>query len=305
MDLSIIISTWNNSARLAKTLEALSTCAAPPNLHWELIVVNNNCSDNTDAVVASFVTKLPIHYLFEPEQGTSRGKNVALTAATGTLSVLTDDDVTPGRQWINAYWAAFQARPQGFFFGGPVESEFEAQDVDRELLELAPHSVRGLSWGDEPRLLTESVPFLGANWACPTEILRQLGGFDPGLGLNPSSGQVRVGEESELMRRLRDCGWHAWYLPAARLKHFVPRNKSSLRHLGDRAEATGFYFASVGRQQLPQSRMFGTLPLLYCDALRRLLKWSWARSKGGKAYREYLQWRRHLGVIRGARELRR
>jgi len=303
LDLSIIISTWNNSARLARTLESISACVVPSYLRWELIVVNNNCTDDTGAVVAGFASKLPIRYEVEPQAGTSRGKNAALRVATGNLTVLTDDDVTPEQNWVASYWSAFQERPRGFFFGGPVDSEFETLDFDQELLANAPGSVRGLSWGSVPRLVIENPPFLGANWACPTEILRELGGFDPGLGLNASSPRVSVGEESQMMLRLRARGWQAWYLPATRVKHFVPRSKCNLAHLGERAEAAGFYFAIAGRQTIRRSGIFGTPPILYLGALRRLLKWGWVRGRGGKAYGEYLQWRRQIGVIRGAREL--
>ena len=99
--------------------------------------------------------------------------------------------------------------------------------------------------------------------------------------------------------RLQERGWHASYVPAARVKHFVPRSKCNLTHLAERAEATGFYFAIADRQEI--SRILRTSPLLYLGALRRLLKWGWARGLGRKAYPEYLQWRRQLGLIKGAR----
>ena len=38
----------------------------PDNLPWEVLVVNNNCTDHTDAVIASFAGRLPIRRRLEP-----------------------------------------------------------------------------------------------------------------------------------------------------------------------------------------------------------------------------------------------
>jgi glycosyltransferase involved in cell wall biosynthesis len=48
MDISIVIPTWNNCRRLAQTLSALCGCDVPPALEWELVVVNNQCTDDTN-----------------------------------------------------------------------------------------------------------------------------------------------------------------------------------------------------------------------------------------------------------------
>ena len=73
-----------------------------------------------------------------------------------------------------------------------------------EMIELGPASVKGLNWGETRKELAREEFFIGANWAAPSEILKQTGGFNTDIGLNPSLGIVLVGEETDLMKRLQE-----------------------------------------------------------------------------------------------------
>jgi len=193
MDLSVVICTWNNCNRLAITLNSLSHCVIPQALKWELVLVNNNCTDETDQVAQQFTDKLPLVYIHEPQQGLSRARNAGLKAASGDLILFTDDDVKPSPNWIKIYWSAYQERPRGFYFGGPIESEFEGFAPESQLLGWAPPSVRGLNWGDRPRRLSSKEYFISANWACPQQELNAVGGFDIHKGLNASLRNIHIG----------------------------------------------------------------------------------------------------------------
>ena len=53
MELSIIISTYNNAASLMRTLSSVAKQDADKTL-WECVVVNNNSTDDTVAKFESF-----------------------------------------------------------------------------------------------------------------------------------------------------------------------------------------------------------------------------------------------------------
>ncbi len=225
MQVSVIISTWNNCERLRRTLETFVSLQVQACIHWELVLVNNNCTDQTDTVVEAFAERLPLVYVHEPKPGVSHGRNAGLAQASGRLVLFTDDDVRPAPNWIDAHWNAFEAQPSGYFFGGPVQSEYEGEPPTPALHRIAPPSVVGLDLGEAAGLQTHPAPFVSANWSCEASVLREVGTFNPKLGLNPSSTNVGVGEESELMHRLNDHGLRPWYLPEARLRHMVPADK--------------------------------------------------------------------------------
>ncbi len=304
LDVSLIICTWNNYNRLRVMLSSLLQCDVPLGLRWEVVLVNNNCTDETDAVAAGFRGKLPLVYVHELTQGLSRARNKGLSVATGSLIIFTDDDVRPCPDWITTYWNAYRERPYGFFFGGPLESEFEAEPPHRELLDLAPCSVKGFSLGDRQGRMNGPIRFLGANWACPRAALDSVGDFDTSLGLGAQGSRACVGEENDLQRRLQTQGWQPWYLPQACIWHFVPQSKCILRHIGSRIEASAVEWQRDTMGDYSGQCLGGVPRWLIRSAGESWLRWVRARVRGFRGYREYVEYRRLLGCIRAYRDVR-
>lgn len=303
MDVSILICTWNSCANLRITLDSFKQLRIPEGLRWEVVVVNNNCTDDTEDVVADYQAVLPIRQIKESRQGLSFARNRGLTECQGRLIIFADDDIKPAVDWLQAYWQAFSSRPEGFYFGGPVESEFVAGRPVPELVKLAPFSVRGLHWGDEMRMLTESEMFIGPNWACPAEALRQVGGFDTAMGLNPALKKVRTGEEKDLMLRLNQAGWLPWYLPQARIRHLVPAKKVQFKHIMDRREAFGYESAAERLAEYNGPMVLGLPRWIYKQIIFSYLKYWKSRVSGKPGYQEYAHYRFLKGLIDGIREL--
>lgn len=240
MHVSVMICTWNNCRRLALTLDAIGRCRIPAGLQWEVVIVNNNCTDDTPSVARSRRDRLPLVYVEERRQGLSRARNAGLQAATGRLVIFTDDDVTPCAEWVETYWAAYRDRPRGFYFGGRLTPDYETAAPEPDLYPLAAFPITGLDYGPRPRLLEPHERFLGANWACPADALRRVGHFDVHLGLDASLGKRRVGEEWDMMVRLRQHDILPWYVPEAVVAHFVPTHKCRLGYLAENWEAQGY-----------------------------------------------------------------
>jgi glycosyltransferase involved in cell wall biosynthesis len=291
MDISVLISTWNNSRRLNVTLDTIKDCVIPEGARWELVIINNNCTDNTDEIVAPYLNILPIVYLKEPVQGVSRAKNTGLSAASGKLIIFTDDDVKVCREWIKIYWKAFNEDSLKHFWGGPVESEFEGGRPEEDMLVMAPCSVRGLNLGVHRRGISDKEYFIGANWAAPLSVIKEIGGFDVNKGQNPFLLKVITGEESSLMDALRSRGFSGLYLPDAWIKHFVPREKCTLEHILARCEAGAresydkydFRFKSWVWRNKPVG--------LYAHGLVNFLRYLLSRYIFRKGIAAYIKWR--------------
>jgi len=301
INLSIIICTWNNCRRLEITLNAIMQCRIPAGVRWELVIVNNNCTDDTDSVIHFFQKKLPLLYVHEPIQGLSRARNAGIFSASGDLVVFTDDDVKPCIGWIEAYWSAYKRFPEGNFWGGPVESEFETREagIDGDLLSLAPASVKGIEWGNQPRRLASGETFIAANWACPRKVLVSTKGFNTALGLDPSSGKVRTGEESDIMNRLKQAGLTAFYLPSAKILHFVPKKKMTLQHIAERYGATGYAYGLIRRAELKKTYSINReRSLLLLRLIAAIVKYCFTVCTGGKGYGEYFRIKLRMGMLK-------
>jgi glycosyltransferase involved in cell wall biosynthesis len=189
MRITVAICTWNRAWLLEQTLDQMTRLRVPDTVDWELLVVDNNSTDNTANVIAAFRNRLPVRRLFEPTPGQTNARNCALREVTGNYIIWTDDDVLVEPEWLSAYAEAFVRYPTAGFFGGVIHPWFP--NVLPEWLRRGFAHVSTayavLDLGPDARRLTagQRMPF-GANMAFRTQ--EQLAfPFNPSLGLHPGS----------------------------------------------------------------------------------------------------------------------
>jgi len=302
VDLTVMICTWRNPVHLDRTLASFSGCRIPAGIAWEIVVVNNDGSEATDRAASKHQDTLPIVLVQEPVTGLSRARNRGLQAARGKLLVFTDDDVTVSAGFLDAYWEGFTTNPE-CFLGGPIRSRFEGPVPDPAILRFAPASVKGQDFGPDRRVLEHGVHFIGPNWACPRALLDKVGGFDESKGLN-GAGPVRVGEETDLMRRLRAADANGVYLPDAVLDHHVPREKNRRAATAQRAEAAAYDGHIDPLSETPVPMVLGYERWRLRNLVEVGLITVWRRIAGGDWIASYVKMRQLLGVLRANRDIR-
>ena len=116
---TVLICTYNRAELLAETL--LSLRRTRTTRQWEIVVVDNNSTDNTRAVVERFATEMPVplHYVFERRQGKSYALNTGQEQSWGELIVYTDDDVRVAPGWLDAACNPLDTDPTIDYTGGP------------------------------------------------------------------------------------------------------------------------------------------------------------------------------------------
>ena len=87
MKASIVICTHNRAASLGRTLETLTLQALKGLGGLEILVVDNNCSDDTEAVVRSFTKRLPIRSCRETKLGLGHARNRGVRDSCGDTVV--------------------------------------------------------------------------------------------------------------------------------------------------------------------------------------------------------------------------
>jgi lipopolysaccharide transport system ATP-binding protein len=228
--LTVVVCTWNRASLLRQTLEGMTALSIPPGIEWELLVVNNNSTDATEDVIRSFQDRLPIRGLYEPAPGKSNALNRAVRFATGEYLVFTDDDVLVDPRWLAAYAEAFDRWPDAAVFGGPILPWYEG--TPPEWLVRAFHRIEyayaALDLGSDPRPLGgDDVPF-GANMAVRASAQRSYL-YDPALGPRPGN-QLR-GEEITLVKQMFRDGHRGWWVPEAKVRHYVPRDRQTVKFI--------------------------------------------------------------------------
>ncbi len=152
---SIITPAYNAEKYIGETIESVLSQAYS---YWELIIINNNSSDDTESIVKSFKDDR-IKYGFEESKGVGFARNKALEQAQGKwICFLDADDILPPNSLLSRV-KVFEGNPDLDFVDGKVqyvdenlnpmgkayEPSFEGQPFD-QLLQLNDQCVFGNTW---------------------------------------------------------------------------------------------------------------------------------------------------------------
>ena len=295
--ISVVICTWNRSRLLRLTLEQMTRLEVLPGMSWELIVVNNNCTDDTDVVLADFRDRLPLVRLVEPVPGKSHAGNLAVREAKGEYIIWTDDDVLVDPSWLNAYVNAFAQWPHATIFAGAIDPWFEGTPP-RWLESVFPkvsNAYAALDHGPTGFDLTHDTYPYGANMALRRSAHLQEP-YDTRLGPRPNSG-IR-GEEMIMARRLLAAGATGRWVPEARVRHFIPPNRQTLSYLREYFLGSGEALGLLGRNDPPgERRAFGRPLWLWKEAL--LAEFSYRVGRLFRSPENWIEAFREANVARG------
>jgi len=243
--------------------------------------VANACTDTTDSVLAEFRNRLPLRTVCEAAPGLSHARNHAVRVATGEYMLWIDDDVFVEPDWMFEYVAAFRQHPAAAFFGGPIEPLFEGTPprwILESLIEIGSTFARR-ELGDRPlRLAKHTLPY-GANFAVKTAVQKDYS-YDPRLGQRP--GCLALGEETDVLFAMLTGGHTGWWVPRARVRHFIPAYRQSWSHVKSHWRAQGEAMASyVSPGEAP--RFLGRPLWLWRWAIRTELTYRLDRLTGSKS----------------------
>ncbi|HET7694288.1 MAG TPA: glycosyltransferase family A protein [Vicinamibacterales bacterium] len=243
MTYSVVIATYNRAEDLRGTLESLA--ALRPDGDWEAIVVDNNSTDDTRAVVEAAARRFPVslRYIFEPEQGRSPALNAGIRAARGAVVATTDDDVRVEPDWLTRAGEALR-RLDCDYVGGRVLPIWGAPRP----VWLPDHGgkhwavIALLDYGPAPIEFGARVP-LGVNMAFHRRAFDRAGLFDPHTGRK--AGTLLGQEVREWCIRARAAGVRGVYAPELSLRHIIPASRLNKRYF-----RRWFYWRGVSRALL-------------------------------------------------------
>lgn len=238
--ISLIIPTYNRAASLKRALESALNLDYPP-AGYEIIVVDNGSADATAAVVQDVRNHSVTHkiiYIREERLGLQKARHAGVRAAKGDILIFTDDDATFAPSWLHAYTQGFAAHPEMVAAGGPVRPSWEIPPPNWLLEFMGDAKTFGILSLMEPYddfHLTADGVFFGVNMAIRTNVLLEMGGFNP-----DSFGDVWLGDgETGLMYKLWRQKMLIGYVPEALVYHHIPPERMTVRYLRRRMANQG------------------------------------------------------------------
>ena len=245
--LDIIIPTYNRSALLAKTLASVAAARKPTSLEVRVIVVDNNSSDGTPAVVETFRERIDgLRYVVEVQQGRSHALNAGIRASSADLIGTIDDDEEVDGDWMCEVERRFNTEALDFLGGPGLPSGGECQAPD-----WLPRSHGGLiGWIVPSERDFEYGPpshayMVGGNAVIRRTVLDKIGLYHTGLGRTKTG--ANGGEDLEMFNRLIRAGAKGHYSSGLVIYHHVPAERLSRRFFRKRSFWDGVSIGFISR----------------------------------------------------------
>lgn len=233
--LVIGICTYNRGRKILQTLQAAAALDRFDGRVSRLIVIDNNCTDDTPAVVDAFAAArgprdLPIERITEPTQGLAAARQRLVRATHEPLIAFLDDDCLPGRDWAASMIRAMDTHPRAGAVGGPVTLRWESgpTPLARRCATMLAQQHRG---PHEHELTQPEDCLVGAAIALRREAVLQSGWLDTRQLIDRRGHELSSGGDFEICIRLRRAGWQLFYTPAASVEHIIPAERQTREYL--------------------------------------------------------------------------
>ena len=231
MLVSVVICSYNRAAYIGGALYSLYQQTASKD-NFEVIVVDNNSTDDTEQVVAKWIAENQeghFRYSTETKQGASFARNTGAAAAKGQWLCFMDDDAIATPTYIENIIQHIHTKPEAIGFGGriipkyiPSEPEWMSYYVSSLVgnFDYAPNAC-AFENGKYP---------IESNMIVKKDIYESIGGFN--TALPGVVGTLRIGGEGkELFYKILALGHTIYYDPSICVHHVVEVKKLTSEYM--------------------------------------------------------------------------
>lgn len=263
MIISFIICTYNREKYIYECLSRLASNTVKEG--WEIILVNNNSTDNTAAECERFVEDYQpanYHYFLETQQGLSFARNRGIQEAKGEWLVFLDDDAMVEPDYIASLQKHLSDHPEAGAFGGQIIPLFE--DGEPEWYsKWTMIYVSAMDRGKTVHPFPANKYPIGANMGVNREVIDRVGMFNTALGRTGNN--LLSGEEKDLFNRIHAAGYPILYFPDIQVHHCIPAHRTTKEFIARLADG-------VGQSERLRTRHIGAAA--YCKRLiMECVKW--------------------------------
>ena len=239
MKVSIIIPTYNRSTMIEKTLHSFLNQTLDER-QYEIIVCDNNSSDDTKKVVSNIIEIYPkrVRYLFEPRQGVHFARNTSAKHASGDILYFTDDDMVAEKNLLEELLKLFDLDEAIGTVTGLVLPLFD-EPPPKWVKKYLHNYLLSLTDSHRQEKIIVSKSDCGI-YSCHQAIKKEV--FFRAGGFNPENTQgVWVGDgETGLNIKIKELGYLFGYSSSSIIHHMIPATRTNLTYLIKRVANQGF-----------------------------------------------------------------
>lgn len=317
-DVSVVICTYNRAAMLAPAIEGVLR-QETNGARYEVIVVDNNSSDDTRRVIESFIKDgaANLRYILEQRQGLSYARNTGIEHARAPIVAFTDDDVRAESNWIYEIKRTFDAHPEIDYAGGKVMPLWEREPP--AWLTVEHWSPLAISDYGEAEFYVDAnrpVCLVGANLVVRREVFDKIGVFATDFQRVKSS--IGSTEDHEWQLRVWQAGMRGLYAPQIVISADVQANRLEKEYHRRWYTGHGGYCALMRLYEITNKNgelqddlpadavtLFGSPAYIYRNLIKELAGWGKAavwRNESVALYHE-VHAREFISYIRKRHEM--
>lgn len=225
-EFTVAIPTYNGASRLPRLLECLYNQINTESILWQIIVVDNNSTDNTAKVVQTYQEKwqrpYPLKYCWEEKQGAAYARKKAFQETQGELIGFLDDDNYPIETWVAAAYTFGKRHTQAGAYGSQIHPDWEVEPPENfnRIIPFLAITERGdlpLLYDAKKNLLPPAAGLVVRRQAWLESVPN-----NPILtGRNTKS--MLTSEDLEMLSYIQKSGWEIWYNPEMEVYHRIPK----------------------------------------------------------------------------------
>lgn len=237
--LSLIVCTYNRDKYLYGALQCIAENGFPTEA-YEIVLVNNMSTDNTEAECKRFENDYPnvdFRYFVETNQGLSFARNRGIKESQGETLVFLDDDSYIQEGYLNNLQKRLEAHPDADAFGGKILPVFESGEAPKWLSKWNYSWVSAIDMGDKVCPFKGKAFPIGANMGIRRSMISEIGLFNTQLGRSKKN--LMGGEEKDLFERIRNHGGSIYYFPDVVVHHVIPPTRTTKEYIMRMGEGVG------------------------------------------------------------------
>lgn len=242
LDLTVAIPTYNGATRLPAVLDKLRQQVNTESISWEIIVVDNNSSDNTASLVRDYQRNwsagCSLRYTVENQQGAAFARIKAVREAKGEWIGFLDDDTLPAANWVAAAVEFGKTHPRAGAYGSQVHGDYEVEPPDG--FERIASFFAITERGSLPHIYQPQMKMLppSAGLVVRLQAWRENVPEKPFLS-GRSRNSILNSEDLEVVMYIQNAGWEIWYNPEMELYHQISRDRLTQDYLLYLVRSTG------------------------------------------------------------------
>lgn len=237
---SVAIRAYNAEKRLPLLLERLRSQTNTENISWEIVIVDNNSTDNTAKIIREYQSNwpesYPIRYYLEPRQGASYARQRAMEEAQGALVGFLDDDNLPSPDWVANAYTFGVAHPKAGAYNGLIAPIYEVEPPKN--FQRIASCLAIIEWPAKEPFCFNSPDSLKRKFVPPGAglVIRKEAWMQNVSGNLTLKGPVKdclkgKGEDLEALFYIRKGCWEIWFNPQMQIYHQIPKSRLEKQYL--------------------------------------------------------------------------